>query len=1351
MNDRRARVEAAVTEWTAQLVDLSGRNNLLYFRDLRQGTLDLSPGSGVEDAAVSELLAGAKVRLSQLVVADGLAAAAGRVRRIRAKANENFEERGLSTLMLGWGMATWTNPRSATVPAAPVVLRAVRVTARGGAAEDFDLQLDDEPEVNPTLLHLLEKEFAVQIDGDELVDLLEPLEPLPSSPAAPTGPAFPDAPRLFAALSAAASGVPGFAMGDRIVIGNFSYAKLPMVEDLERAVAALTAHDLIAAIAGDEGARAAVRARHRPIDLGAPDHINPASEFLVLDADASQTSVVDAALAQADLIVEGPPGTGKSQTIANLIATLVAHGRRVLFVAEKRAAIDAVLDRLRRVGLADLVLDLHDGAGSRRKLAQDLSKALADAATIPLPNLADAQRLLETRRETIARRTTALHELRAPWGESVYQLQAALLALPPGARVAFRLRGDALAKLTAEARQQACDDLVTFVGLGGVSLVGSDNPWGGALRTGAMATSERAQAALAATSTLAVTTLPAVVARLAAVLAETGLVAPTALDQALSMVALLQAVAATLTAFVPAVWDEPLDDHAAALAPAAKNLGVRLAARLFNGRYRGARRAMLLVSRSKPSSRQLLAGTAAAAAQRQAWLAHRMDAGGPRLPADLPGLAAALTQLHAEAQPLGAALGVSLLAMAPADLGDFLSALLADQPTLFKLPELQRLQATLAGAGFAPLLEELAARPLSAADAAAAFDYAWRASILEAVSVSDPRIGAFDAAVHQTAVDEFARADAGHISAAAQRVRRACAEVATRLRDERPDESDVIEHQARLKRKHMPVRDLFRAAPHVLGALKPCWAMSPLVVAQLLPSETCFDVVVFDEASQITPADAVPSLLRASRAIVAGDAKQLPPTSFFVAASRELAGSETSPEGDEPDTALTHDLESVLDVMAALMPPPSGTRRLAWHYRSRDERLIAFSNAQPTLYDFGLTTFPGVGAEPVIRHVLVGAAEGGGDADEVAGESSAGEVDAVVSLVLAHAVERPAESLGVIAMGITHAERIGDALRAVRVSRPELDTFFDEGAREPFFVKNLERVQGDERDAIILSVGYGKTADGRLLYRFGPINMEGGERRLNVAITRARSRMTVVSSFSSAEMDESRLRSEGAKMLRRYLAYAESSGADLGSVARSKPPPDGFEHDVVSRLRAAGLSVEAQYGASGRWIDVAVRHPSDPTRFVVAVETDGPGYASTPTVRDRDRLRREHLERLGWHQHRIWSSAWFRDPDGSVAKVVAAVNAALRPPDEVVTLALPDASAAPKRGPRPRSIENDKPIGDYTHNQLVAIVRWIESDTLLRTEDELLEAAMEELGFARRGPRIAEALTAAIADARGAR
>jgi very-short-patch-repair endonuclease len=275
-----------------------------------------------------------------------------------------------------------------------------------------------------------------------------------------------------------------------------------------------------------------------------------------------------------------------------------------------------------------------------------------------------------------------------------------------------------------------------------------------------------------------------------------------------------------------------------------------------------------------------------------------------------------------------------------------------------------------------------------------------------------------------------------------------------------------------------------------------------------------------------------------------------------------------------------------------------------------------------------------------------------------------------------------------------------------------------------------------------------------MLYRFGPINNEGGERRLNVAITRARLYMTVVSSFSADEMDPSRLRSEGAQMLARYLAYAESGGSDLGHSSKPKPSLNPFERDVETELLKAGIPVIAQYGASGYWIDFAAQHPTRPGQMVLAIECDGATYHSSPTARDRDRLRQEHLERLGWRFHRIWSQDWFFHRESEVARVRAAYDAAVAgatqpaPPSPLADPVSPTPAASARVGECPIPTHRAA-IGDYSTSELVSVIHWIESDTLLRTEEELLAETVRVLGFKRRGPNITTAIERAITQARG--
>ena len=1344
----RAEVIGSATKvWTGQLVDLSARNNLLFYRDLKVGTLDLGD---VRPDLLMDVLSGRTVALSRMFAdEEARPAAVKRARAVRNRAQEHFEERGLETLFLACGMATWTNQRGTAVPAAPVLLVQSRLAPRGAAQDEFEVAVTGEMEVNPTLLQMLQSEFDCSCDSEELltqagiegsVDTLEELDV------------------AYRWLSERCGSVPGFHVTPRFVLGTFSYAKLPMVKDIENALEAMVAHDLIAALAGDDEARAAVRERRVTVDPKTPDHTPPADEFLVLDADASQNYAINAVLGGQDLIIKGPPGTGKSQTIANLVSTLVARGQRVLFVAEKRAAIDAVLKRLTDVGLGDLVLDLHGGVSSRRKVAESLASALAANTRLARPNYEAEHRLLQARREELNARVEALHALRTPWRLSYFDAQSRLLGLDPTAATPVRFRGSTLNVLNEQAMEAAADHLRVYAGLGGLTLASSGSPWAGA----EVVSAEQAHDVQALVDRLRHHTLPVALERLRAAATQTQVRPPTTTDGWTRVLSVWGDVAATMQMFQVQLFEVPLPEMLPALAPLGLGLGKRAAARLSSGAYRQASKQAKTLVRAgahRPRAPELLTQLTKAADELKTWNEFAAGDALPTSPEGLGSLAATFGQLQAELGELASVIQVERLDDSIEDLERHLDALLADTATLGKLPELHRRRSALVQMGLQELLVDLEKRGLSPEASATALKHAWLSSIVEHIQLSDVRIGAFDGEQHLRTVAEFRDADRRHIETTAQRVRRLCAEQATRIQDQLPDEAALIRDQAARKRKHLSLRQLFSAAPEVMTALKPCWAMSPLVVSQLLPSDKqYFDVVVFDEASQVKPADAIPAILRGKRVVVAGDERQLPPTDFFTGSNPDI---DTPPEL-EGRIVLDAGYESILDALLPFIE----FRMLAWHYRSRDERLIAFSNVH--LYDRGLTTFPGIDGGDSVRHMLVRFTPGEPGSDE----SAAAEVRNVVDLILDHAESRPDESLGVIAMGIKHSDRIEESLRRVLKERPDLEEFFDESRQEKFFVKNLERVQGDERDAIILSVGYGKNPDGRLLYRFGPLNNEGGERRLNVAITRAKNRMTLVSSFAHADMDPDRSTKLGVELLRLYLQYAQSGGQNLGERSLEIPELNPFEVDVRDTLERAGIPLSAQYGSSGFRIDFAAKHPVQPGRMVLAIECDGASYHSSETARDRDRLRQQQLERLGWKFHRIWSQDWFtnkeRETENALTAYQAAVAAAntedetdaavdtdegmlgrmvaptplAAPPLDADGTALP-----PARAPRP-AVYRGRPITDYTQAQLRAIVRWIESDTLLRTRDELIEEVMRDLGFLRHGKRIDAAIKHAITSER---
>src|SRR5215467_3839775 len=577
--DRRTELIAtAQSHWASALTDLGGRNTLLYFKDRRSGTLDLADA---DPEAFRHFTESGSIRLTRLFRdVDARADAIRRIGVIYRKARELLEERGIRAGYLATGMARWDE--LFLQPAAPVLLRGLTITPTRARHDDFDLALDDEPEVNPVLLHKLATVYGVATD--KLADLRGT--------------------RLRRALTTAAEAaeVPGFAIIDRNVIGTFTYAKLPMVRDIQNAAELLADSDVVAAIAGDPDAQELLSTD----DAATPLLDSPDADYSVLDADSSQRSAIAAVLSGRSLVIHGPPGTGKSQTIANLTAELVARGRKVLFVAEKRAAIDAVLSRLKGVDLGELVLDIHEGTRDRQRIASDLGASLDVAQQTATPDDASLRRRLAERQRRLSDHVTALHEAHPPWGLTPFAVQSALLGVPEEARSLVRL--PAPERITPAIADEISDELREFAHLGGFSMRPGSTPWFGA----ALRTAEDAREACNLAAQLSSYDLPRLMDRHAKTSASLGLRAPADFAEALARMQLYSGITQTVGLLDQAVYAaEPR-----ALADAVAGSG---------GGSMGERRKLrkealrLYTGPGKPAREELAAWLAEAARQRADW------------------------------------------------------------------------------------------------------------------------------------------------------------------------------------------------------------------------------------------------------------------------------------------------------------------------------------------------------------------------------------------------------------------------------------------------------------------------------------------------------------------------------------------------------------------------------------------------------------------------------------------------------------------------------------------------------------------------------------------------------------
>ncbi|MCK0169579.1 DUF3320 domain-containing protein [Aliiroseovarius sp. S1123] len=468
-------------------------------------------------------------------------------------------------------------------------------------------------------------------------------------------------------------------------------------------------------------------------------------------------------------------------------------------------------------------------------------------------------------------------------------------------------------------------------------------------------------------------------------------------------------------------------------------------------------------------------------------------------------------------------------------------------------------------------------------------------------------------------------------------------------------EMATIRGEIARKRGHKPIRWLMKNAGGMVQRIKPVFLMSPLSVAQFLPPGAVkFDLLVIDEASQIKPEDAFGVVARAKQIVVVGDQKQLPPTSFF---DRLANSPDEEDEEDAPIAASAADMESILTLCEAR---GLRSRMLEWHYRSRDPSLIRVSNAE--FYESNLVLPPSpleLDEDYGLQFTYVPGAYSSASKGHGRAGTNKIEAQAVVNAAAEHARKWPTLSLGIVTFSKRQADMITEILEHARRSDNVLDAFLREGQAEDVFVKNIENVQGDERDVILISVGYGPhEPNGRLAsMNFGPVNGDGGERRLNVLFSRARVRCEVFASFQPGDIDTNRTTKEGPRVLKRFLEYAKSGQMEQPEVT-GLGADSPFEEDVASVITRLGYSCDLQVGSAGFRIDMAVRNPDRPGQYLLAVECDGATYHSALWARERDRLRQDVLEGLGWTFHRIWSTDWFHRREQEIARLESALVSA---------------------------------------------------------------------------------------------
>lgn len=549
------------------------------------------------------------------------------------------------------------------------------------------------------------------------------------------------------------------------------------------------------------------------------------------------------------------------------------------------------------------------------------------------------------------------------------------------------------------------------------------------------------------------------------------------------------------------------------------------------------------------------------------------------------------------------------------------------------------------GLGF--LVDSLECARLPHSSAIDVFDRAYFSHLLREAIKAYPDLAQFDGLEHERVVEDFRRADLDRITLAKYRVLAKHYE-GMPARHGGAGTTGIVLGELERKRGHRPVRRLLKDAGTVVQAIKPVFMMSPLSVAQYLePFAVQFDLLIIDEASQVQPVDALGAFARAAQHVVVGDKMQLPPTRFF----SRLTSNDDEEDGDDeaPVVAQAKDVESILGLCSARGLP---SEMLRWHYRSRHHSLIAVSNRE--FYENKLFIVPSphkADGDLGLKFQFVE----GGTYDRGGSSTNRVEARAVCKAVLEHARRNPGLSLGVAAFSVKQQQAIEDELELLSREHPDLESFFQSHPHEPFFVKNLENVQGDERDLIFISVGYGPDPSGYMAMNFGPLSNEGGERRLNVLISRAKRRCIVFASFRADDIDLARVTGRGVRSFKTFLKFAETGilATPAKSVGEEMSP---FEEAVRRAIETLGYEVHPQVGVAGFFVDLGIVDPEKPGRYLLGIECDGAAYHSSRSARDRDRLRQAVLEDHGWIIHRIWSTDWFQRPSEQLRKVAAAIE-----------------------------------------------------------------------------------------------
>ncbi|GMV91668.1 MAG: DNA helicase [Candidatus Hydrogenedentota bacterium] len=1274
---------------------------------------------------------------------------------INQKAREVLEEQGYGVLFLALGFLKWREETQGDEDLkAPLILVPVELV-RTRAGRSFRVKwTGDEVVYNISLREKL-RDYSVELPefGSDTDDV--------------------NIDAYFTAVSEAIRHKASWAITQDIHLDFFSFTKFVMYKDLDPSTWTETTELWEKPLLADllSPARAEGFSEGEPVSIS-DDTIDWRYVHHVMDSDPSQMVVIERTKSGHNLVVEGPPGTGKSQTIANIIAELLVQGKTVLFVSEKMAALEVVKSRLDSVGLGFACLELHSRKTNKKEFLADIKRTLRRTQVDPAPPDSLQQKANRLRAELNAY-ATALRETVGATGKNPYTLfgmfEQSVRHFEDTGNTLIRVNMDSRTHERTESDWEhalyVLDNLVVMLRALGPP---SEHPWR-AFQLDLILPRQQEEAGTAIQDAL--TRLSKLLKTLEALSTKTGLAYPdtpaalrtrkeaaqqilempelrrenlesplwSSRERVVTLISALREFQAEREYIAQRFGDNPEERDWRPEIEEFRSLSTKFFA-ILNGRYRTLKRKL----RSAYSVRRRLSNSEIVTdfqhllvyLQRLKEIRHLSLEAGDALGSVWNGpdtshetVERALTwitafKLRTERGEIARTVFYDALdsglnrdqirqlwnavCQAERELDQRVGGIINEYRAKFEdvfdyRPQdvsWHRIRTTLEGLSenvermqqwsqyrslyqqcaesiAAPLLEVIARGEIDPEDVIPCFKGNYAEALLTVAFRERDALRSFDKDQYEKRRTQFADADRESIRLTQKYAEETCTSRIPPVQGGASPNSEagILLGQMQRQRGHMPIRRLLKTTGKLIQKIKPCFMMSPLSVAQYLdPRITSFDVIVFDEASQVKPEDGIGAVLRGNQLLVVGDTKQLPPTSFF--------DIDRIDEDDEDDpVARAADVESILHQCLRAFD----CETLKWHYRSRHHSLIAVSNHQ--FYDNALNVFPSPTSKTEVigmqfQHVPEGVYGRGRS------QTNPEEAKRVVAALIKHLEDFPDKTIGIGTFNIKQQQLILELIEFEMIRRPDLEPFFSNTRAEPVFVKNLETIQGDERDVILISVCYGFDETGRLTSNFGPVNKDGGHRRLNVLFTRAREKCVVFSNFRADDLKLPATAGYGPKSLKMFLEFAEKGAMpEISMHATDSDSP--FEESVYEFLRANGHEVHKQVGCAGYRIDLAVVDPQHPGRYLLGVECDGYRYHRSVVARERDRLRQQILEDKGWSNriHRIWSTDWYRHRQSARDNLLLAIEAAKSVPYDFYS-PRPSADVAPTE-PTLRDLNGD--------------------------------------------------------------